>query len=389
MIGFDYFPRTRVVFGPGTVDRAGELAKELGAERVFLVTDAGLVAAGHCARLEASLAAAGIEFRRYGEVPENPGSKDVSSCRAALGDWQPDLLIGLGGGSSIDLAKGCNFVLAGGGRMEDYWGVNKAKGKLLPLIAIPTTAGTGTEMQSFALIEEDGTHQKMACGDLQAAPRVAILDPELTFSKPVHVTAATGMDALGHALETAVTTKRTPISQLYSREAFRLIQAYLPLVLSDPQDLEARGRMLRGSAYAGLAIELSMLGAAHSLANPLTARLGLPHGQAVGLMLPAVISFNAEDPAVAELYAELARSAGLCEWTAPADQALQALLARVEYLLEAAGFAGSLAENGIDDAKLGELAAEAASQWTAQFNPRPVTAKEFRQILTQARIPVS
>ncbi|MHC5064743.1 MAG: iron-containing alcohol dehydrogenase [Planctomycetota bacterium] len=389
MIGFDYFPRTRVIFGPGTADRAGALAKELGGHRVFLVTDAGLVAAGHCARLEASLAAAGIDFRLYADVPENPSSEDVTRCRKALGDWQPDLLIGLGGGSSIDLAKGCNFVLAGGGRMEDYWGVNKAKGELLPLIAIPTTAGTGTEVQSFALIEEEGTHQKMACGDSQAAPRVAILDPELTFSKPVHVTAATGMDALGHALETAVTSKRTPISQLYSREAFRLIQAYLPVVLSDPQDLEARGRMLRGSTYAGLAIELSMLGAAHSLANPLTARLGLPHGQAVGVMLPEVIRFNAEEPEIAELYAELARSAGICEWAASVDQALQALLGRVEELLEAAGFAGSLAEKEISEGRIGELAGEAARQWTAQFNPRPVGAEDFRHILTQARIPVS
>ena len=149
---------------------------------------------------------------------------------------QIDFLVGLGGGSSMDTAKGCNFLLTNGGRMEDYWGVGKATRPMLPLIAIPTTAGTGSECQSFALITHPQTHVKMACGDPKAAARVAILDPELTLTQPPAVAAATGMDALSHALETAVTRRRNPISQMLSREAFRLCARGLGRVFEHPED---------------------------------------------------------------------------------------------------------------------------------------------------------
>src|SRR5207247_5413533 len=147
-------------------------------------------------------------------------------------------------------------------RMQDYWGVGKASRPMLPLIAIPTTAGTGSECQSFALIADEHTHQKMACGDPKAAARVAILDPALTVSQPPRVTACTGIDAIAHAVETAVTKKRNPLSLMYSHEAFKLTLGSFERVLSHPLDLEPRGRMLLGSALAGTAIEHSMLGAA-------------------------------------------------------------------------------------------------------------------------------
>ena len=182
---------------------------------------------------------------------------------------------------------------------------------LLPLIAIPTTSGTGSECQSFALISNEVTHQKMACGDPKAAARVAILDPLLTVSQPARVTACTGVDALAHALETAVTKKRTALSALFSRESFRLCMSGIERVLQDPSDLDARANMLLGSAFAGTAIENSMLGAAHSAANPLTARFGIPHGQAVGMMLPAIVRFNSEWPEARAFYLEHAAAAGI------------------------------------------------------------------------------
>src|SRR5690606_28626811 len=160
-----------------------------------------------------------------------------------------DLLIGLGGGSSMDTAKGCNFILTNGGEMKDYWGVGKATKPMLPLIAIPTTSGTGSECQSAALIADEATHQKMACLDPKAAARVAILDPVLTLSQPPRVTAVTGVDALAHAIESAVTKKRNRISSIYSREAFRLCFEALPKVLADPGDLQARARMQVGAAF--------------------------------------------------------------------------------------------------------------------------------------------
>jgi alcohol dehydrogenase len=381
---FGFALRTRLVFGAGAIDRLGELARELGARRVFVVTDPGIVAAGHPARAEAALAAAGCEVRHYEDVHANPTSADVARCREALGGWHAELIVGLGGGSSIDVAKGCAFVHAGGGRMEDYWGIGKARGTLLPLIAVPTTAGTGSETQSFALIEQEGTHQKMACGDPQAAARIALLDPQLTITQPPAVTACTGLDTIGHAVETAVTRKRSPLSELFSRESFTLAQRALPRVLDAPRDPAARGEMLLAAAYGGIAIENSMLGAAHSMANPLTARYDLAHGQVVGMMLPHVVRFNAHEPQIADAYARLALRAGLCAPDAPAVAAVEALLAKLGELLTKTGFAGSLAAHGVPAAKVDELAAEAARQWTAQFNPRAVTAKEFGTLFAAA-----
>ncbi len=341
---FDFQPRTRIVFGGGAIEQLGELVRQYGGTRVLLVTDPGIVAVGHVQRAENSLAAASVHFARFDRVVENPTTEAIDACVAFARREQIDFFVGLGGGSSMDTAKGCNFILTNGGRMEDYWGVGKATRPMLPLIAIPTTAGTGSECQSFALITHPQTHAKMACGDTKAAARVAILDPELTLTQPPAVAAATGMDALSHAVETAVTRRRNPISQMLSREAFRLCARGLRRVFEHPENsaargqavvrqafqpdpvrqtfqcqagkpdvLSARGDVLLGAALAGMAIENSMLGAAHAAANPLTARYGVIHGHAVGLMLPAVVRFNAQDPEVAPLYHQLALQGGLIE----------------------------------------------------------------------------
>jgi len=374
---FDFVPRTRLVFGANTVERVGELAAELGGQRVLLVTDPGIVKAGHAAHVQESLAKAGLHVSLFDRAKENPTTKCVDECVAVASAEKIDLLVGLGGGSSMDTAKGCNFIFTNGGRMQDYWGVGKAKKPMLPLIAIPTTAGTGSECQSAALIADEQTHQKMACLDPKAAARVAILDPALTVSQPHRVTACTGIDAIAHAVETAVTTKRNPLSQMFSREAFRLCVTALPQVLKHPKDLEARGRMLLGAAYAGVAIENSMLGAAHSAANPLTAHFNLVHGQAVGMMLPLVVRFNAENPDALRTYAELATGPELATVKGGLTTALEALLARLESLLNLAGFPRSLSDCGVQPEKIKLLAEEAAKQWTANFNPRRIEVSDF------------
>ncbi len=385
---FDQSPRTRLVFGNGTLDRLGELARETGGSRVFLVTDRGIVAAGHVERACASLRRAGLEVTVFADVHENPTTADVAGCLAAAQAFGADLLVGLGGGSSMDTAKGTNFLLTNGGRIQDYWGVGKATKPLLPLIAIPTTAGTGSECQSAALIADETTHQKMACLDPKAAARIAVLDPELTVSQPPRVTAMTGIDALAHAVETAVTTKRNAVSAMYSRSAFRLLVPALLRVLTNPRDLDARGRMLLGAAFAGLAIESSMLGAAHSAANPLTADFGVVHGAAVGLMLPHVIRVNASgSDAARQAYAELASVTEIASLDDGLDACVAALVARIETLLNFAGIPRSLAEAGVDAARIPQLAAEAARQWTVNFNPRPLTADDFVALYTAANIP--
>ncbi len=355
---------TRVIFGLNTVTQVGRLARALGMKRVLLVTDPGITAAGHTARVQRSLKAAKVAAVVYGQTRENPTTRDVDACLQVARRSAIDGFIGLGGGSSMDTAKGCNFLLTNGGRMQDYWGVGKATRPMLPLIAIPTTSGTGSECQSFALIADENTHAKMACGDPKAAARIAILDPILTVSQPPRVTACAGIDALAHALETAVTTKRNKLSLTYSHEAFHLCINNLPRVLTHPQDIAARSGMLLGAALAGMAIENSMLGAAHAAANPLTAHFGIIHGQAVGMMLPHVVRFNALDPETRRLYVGLGLK-------------VDELVERLEAILELAGMPRSLAACGVKKNAIPKLAEEAAKQWTAGFNPRKVGQQDF------------
>lgn len=384
LTSFDFHSRTRLVFGVNAVERVGELAREIGAKKILLVTDPGIAAAGHAERVQTFLSAAGMGVTLFGKARENPTTRDVDDCLAVAKSAGIDTIIGLGGGSSMDTAKGCNFLLSNGGRMQDYWGVGKAAKPMLPMIAIPTTAGTGSECQSFALIADEHTHQKMACGDPKAAARVAILDPALTVSQPLRVASCTGVDALTHAVETAVTRKRTALSLMYSHEAFKLVVGSFPEILREPKNLEARGRMLLGAALAGMAIENSMLGAAHAAANPLTARYGTVHGQAVGVLLPAVVRFNGKDAAARQAYAELASAPEIACASEGHEAALSALVTRLETLLDLAQMPRSLADCGVKRADIKTLAAEAAGQWTANFNPRAMTEKDFAELYEAA-----
>ena len=381
---FDHQPRTRLIFGVNSVDRAGELARELGAKKVLLVTDPGLVAAGHAGHVHRILESAGLAVTMFDKARENPTTRCVDDCTVLAKSAGIDLIVGLGGGSSMDTAKGCNFLLTNGGRMQNYWGVGKATKPMLPLIAIPTTAGTGSECQSSALIADEHTHQKMACLDPKATACIAILDPTLTISQPTAVTAHTGIDAIAHAVETTVTKKRNPLSLMYSHEAFKLTVTSLSQVLVAPSDVEARGRMLLGAALAGLAIENSMLGAAHAAANPLTAHYDIVHGEAVGILLPLVVRFNGQNPAICQAYAELASAPEIACASDGAQPALEALIARLESLLNAAKIARSLADCGVEHSMTKTLAKEAAKQWTAAFNPRPLTVEDFAALYEAA-----
>jgi alcohol dehydrogenase len=347
-----------VLFGRGTFEQLGERAAVLGGTRVLLVSDPGIAAAGHVDRAASSLRNAGCEVRIFDEAEENPTTVCVDKCVAAGCEHRADLLVGLGGGSSMDCAKGCNFVLTNGGRMQDYWGTGKATQPMLPLIAVPTTAGTGSEAQSFALITDPATHQKMACGDKKALPRLAILDADLTATQPPKVAAATGIDAVAHAVETATCSRANGVSRPLSRRAFDLLDASFERAMSNPDDVEARQNMLLGAHLAGAAIENSMLGAAHACANPLTAKFGITHGVAVGLMLPHVIRFN--------------------------DANAEGLAGRIEEMLDVVRFPRRLANFGVTEAAVPELADMAAQQWTAKFNPRPVNAAALQNIYLAA-----
>jgi alcohol dehydrogenase len=357
-----------VIFGDGALERLTTISGQFGFRRTLVVADRGIVATGSVERAAELLRAAGATPFFFHDFGANPDTNMVEAGRLHAAASDIDSIVAIGGGSSLDCAKAINFVLTGGGTMRDYWGHGKASGPMLPSVGIPTTAGTGSEAQQYAIISDAETHVKMACGDEKAAFRVAILDPALTVSQPRELTAVSGYDALSHAVESFVTAKRSPISDLFAREAWRLLEAHYERVLDRPDDLEARGAMLLGSHYAGIAIEQSMLGATHACANPLTAHYGTTHGWAIAVMLPHVVRWNAE--VVGERYAELLRVAGCDPGAKPGDM----LAMRLDSLARAGGLPRSLTDVGVERSRLPVLAEDASKQWTGTFNPRPFDA---------------
>ncbi len=374
MQAFDFTLRTRVVFGEHALDRLGSLSRELGFSRTLIVADRGIVATGAVDRAASLLKAAAIVPSRFHDFSANPDTAMVEAGRRYAALERIDSIVALGGGSSLDCAKGINFVLTNGGSMRDYRGHGKASKPMLPSIGIPTTAGTGSDAQSYALISDAETHVKMACGDDKAAFRIAILDPVLTISQPRDVTAIAGFDALSHAVESFVTTRRTSMSDLFAREAWRLLDGSYARVLAAADDLAARGAMLVGAHQAGIAIEASMLGATHACANPLTAKYGTTHGIAIAVMLPHVVRWNAL--VVGERYEELAPEGK--------GEAGERLAARLDDLARAGALPRTLNEIGVRRDDLPALAADAATQWTGTFNPRPFDAAAALELYESA-----
>src|SRR5262245_6541223 len=250
---FDYQPLGRVIFEAGGLGRLGEVVRGLGGERVLLVTDPGLEDAGHPERAADAMIAAGLGVWIFDGVKENPTEREVAAGVAFARTHNIDCIVAVGGGSSMDCAKGVNFILTNGGRMADYKGHGKATKPMLPSVGVPTTAGTGSEAQSYALITDEQTHIKMACGAKKVEFRVAILDPEVTVSQPKSVTAVTGIDALAHAIEAFVCTKRNPVSSMCALSAFRYLEPNFETVLRTPDALAARSAMQVGAHLAGMA----------------------------------------------------------------------------------------------------------------------------------------
>jgi alcohol dehydrogenase len=365
---FDFYLRTRVVFGEGSFQRLGDVSRELGFTRALIVSDPGIVATGLVTQASGILRAADIESTVFHEFDANPDSSMVEAGRVVAARAGVDGIVALGGGSSLDCAKGINFVLTNGGTMRDYKGHDKAAKPMLSTIGVPTTAGTGSDAQSYAIISDPVTHEKMACGAAGAAFRVAILDPVLTVSQPRLLTATVGYDALSHAVESYVTARRTTMSDLFAADAWRLLEAHYERVLAEPGDLAARAAMLLGAHEAGIAIEQSMLGATHACANPLTARHGTTHGVAISVMLPHVVRWNGRE--VGKRYADLLRIAG----RTPGDDPGAELAARLDELATIGGMPRTLRDLDVPRDGLGVLAADAEKQWTGTFNPRPFNA---------------
>jgi alcohol dehydrogenase len=379
MVPFDFQLRTRIVFGQGSLDRLGQLSHGLGFRRSLLVADPGIVQAGYVGEAVRLLEGSGTDVVPFHDFGSHPDVNMVAAGRDLAAPLSVDSVIALGGGSSLDCAKGINFLLTNGGTLNDHEGYGKAVTPLLPMIGVPTTAGTGGEARSQAILLDPSTGLNVICGDLSAAMRIALLDPEITFTAPHHVTAMAGFDAIAHAVESAVSMRRTPMSDTFAIRAWRLLNEAFERVLLHPTDAEARAAMQLGAHFAGMAVEQSMLGAADACASPLTARYKLPHGLALAILLPQIVRWNGG--VAAERYAALLNSP---RRRARDQDAPESLAFRLEDLASAAGLALKLSDSGVEESVLPMLAAEAAREWTGTFNPRPFDAAGALEIYRAA-----
>jgi alcohol dehydrogenase class IV len=368
---FSFNTASSIVFGAGSAARLGEIAAERLGRRVLLVTDRGLVAAGLVAPAVASLEQAGCTVAIYDKVIADPPESVVLEAVDSGNKLAADAVIGLGGGSSLDVAKLAALLLKSGERLVDIYGVGQVRGKRLPLLLSPTTAGTGSEVTPISIVTT-GAHEKKGVVSPVLLPDIALLDPELTYGLPAPVTAATGVDAMVHAIEsfTSTSANRNPISAALATEALRLLAANIAAAVHRG-DHEARGRMLLGSMLAGQAFANSPVAAVHALAYPIGGHYGIPHGLSNALVLPAVLEFNL--PEAESAYAELAPHAFPDLAQEPPASRAAAFIRRLTALSSELGLPPRLRDVGIPAGAVPMLAREAMKQTRLLVNnPRPL-----------------
>jgi len=392
--------RTEVVFGGGRIEEIGSLTHPY-SRNVLLVTDKNLAGTGAIQKAREALEALNITVTLYDNAKENPTESDAEECKEVATSAGVTGIVAIGGGSVIDTAKGANFLLTNGGKMRDYRGYGHNDDALLPLIAVPTTAGTGSEVQSYALISHDETHQKMACGTASCAPVIALLDPQLLLTCPPSVIATAGIDALTHAVESYFSKTANPFAQMYSVEAFRcltesyrmaVMTAYQKVALSENEkaaisenELDWLEGLQLGACYAGIAIDHSMLGGAHASANPITAHFPISHGQAVGLMMPHVLRYNAKESRTVNYgLRDLFELVELVGYLFPSTIEIGIFETLWSEFMGVGKLKTRLSELGIAEDDLPGLSEEAATQWTAQHNPVPLDKAAFLEIYRAA-----
>ncbi|KZK88351.1 1,3-propanediol dehydrogenase [Pseudovibrio sp. Ad46] len=384
MTGFVFNTAASVVCEPGAVQKLDELTLKTIGKRVFLVSDKGLMKAGLVEPVITQLEAAGIDVTLFDDVVADPPEAIVLHAAELAKAADVDSVIGLGGGSSLDVAKLVALLVGGGEQLADIYGVGMAKGKRLPLILIPTTAGTGSEVTPISIITT-GEAEKKGVVSPSLLPDVALLDADLTVGLPPHVTAATGIDAMVHAIEayTSTSANNNPVSKVLAQEALRLLGANIEKAVNTPLDKEARSNMLLGSMLAGQAFANSPVAAVHALAYPIGGIFHVPHGVSNALVLPHVMRFNL--PTCAQAYAELAPLVFPELSEIPADNRGGVFADRLAELSKVLGVEATLREVGIGEQDVVKLASEAMKQTRLLVNnPREVDEDSALKIYQQA-----
>jgi alcohol dehydrogenase len=377
MMDFDFYSPVRLVFGRPVADVLPDTLAEIGASRVLLISDPGLAQLGLTERIAGLLRDGGWQVSTFSQVRTNPTVGDVEAALAVAREAGAQALVALGGGSVIDVGKAVGLLMTHRGRYADYqWRGEPILHPILPLIAVPTTAGTGSEMTRVMVIEDEETHFKRGVLSPHLFARVAIVDPQLTASLPPKLTAATGADVLGHALEAYVGRRANPLTDALALAALRRAWRSLPRATQQGDDTTARSEMALASALAGVAFDQSGLGIIHALAGPLAAHYSLHHGLCIGLLLPYGLAYNL--PALASKRAGLLEALGM-----PASLPDREVVEQIRAWLQDLGLPTTLHELDIVQPDLSALAEGASHMAMMPNNPRPATAEECRQILEE------
>ncbi len=384
---FQFYLPTRVYFGKGTIEKVGEEAKKLGKRALVVTGGKSARRMGALQKVEDSLKKMGVKTILFEGVEANPALEMIKRGTSLTKEEQCQIIVGLGGGSPMDVAKGIAVSSTNPGPFTQYLGRNKLKKSPLPVIAIPTTAGTGSEVTPYAVftITTDGKHRKKIMADDFIFPKVALVDPELTLSLPPSVTADTGIDALSHAIEGLISNNSQWLSDHLAVRAIKLLSTHLPEVVRNPQDIETRGRVLYASLLAGMVIAQTGAILVHGMSYRLTTDLNLPHGRACAILLPWVCEFNLEG--IPAKLTSLAKSLSLGEdvKNLSQEEAVECVVNRIRDLVLQVGLPQDLKSRKIEESLIEDLAGEVMQdKRKLANNPRQVTLKEVIEIYRKA-----
>jgi alcohol dehydrogenase class IV len=381
---FDFHLRPRVLYKAGLVAEAGHELAHLGARRALIITDEGVVRAGLLDLVRAGLAGSVEIAGVFSEVPSNSSVTVVERGAAYAQQCGADLIVAVGGGSPIDTAKAIRILLAEGGRLHDYQGYNLLTRPLVPMVAIPTTAGTGSEVTTWAVIRDEQAHLKLSFSSIYLAPDLAILDPELTRTLPPPLTAATGMDALVHAIEAFVGTNANPISDSLALQAIDMISNNLRDATYSGDDMDARGPMLVASCIAGIAFSSGggSLGIVHAIAHAIGGAFDVHHGIANSIILPYGMQFNSV--AVPNRFARIARAMGVNSGGRPEEDVIADGIDAVRLLAADCDLPSRLRDVGLPQDALPTIAEAALGDAAIFTNPRPATYEDILDVIRAA-----
>ncbi|MEZ4375980.1 MAG: iron-containing alcohol dehydrogenase [Polyangiaceae bacterium] len=376
--GFQIQPVNRAQFGVGSISKLGKHVKSVGKQRALIVTDPGLVKAGVVTQVEEALSAEGIEARVFSEVRPNPTTEDVTLGRDAAREFGDAAVVPVGGGSVLDAAKAIALWAPNGGELADYVPGCKPKHPGHPVIAVPTTSGTGAETNMFAVITDPERGRKILIGHLSVQPKASVLDPALTVGCPAAVTATCGMDVLTHAIEALTSNRPNPFSEAVALRAIAMAGHHLPIAFEDGANIEARSQLMFASHLAGIAFASAGLGVCHAMGHPISARLNAAHGQTLATLLPEVMRFNC---LVSEAkYAQVAIALGVAEPELDNHDNAQLGINAIEHLRAHVRTDISLADLGVSASLLPTLVEDAFADPLMITTPRRPEAQDVMRI---------